>query len=134
MSHYVVEALHHIGDNSKAVISQFHDIILRFGRRFHKAHTQATTLLLDKRKIGFDTIHGLFCQREAEYGFDSRPKSDIVCRAIARAFRWSMLRGKWIGWDFMPLPDGFVVPERIGLMDLVERVKVVLCANEKIFC
>lgn len=56
----------------------------------------------------------------------ARPKSDLVCRAVARTFHWRMPRGCLIGWDFKPLPAGFVAPARMGLMklaDQVERVK-----------
>ena len=56
----------------------------------------------------------------------ARPKSDLVCRAVARTFRWRMLRGCFVGWDFKPLSAGFVAPERMGLVELadqVERVK-----------
>ena len=56
----------------------------------------------------------------------ARPKSDLVCRTVARTFRWLMPRGRFIGWDFKPLPEGFVAPERMGLVDQadqVERVK-----------
>jgi len=34
-----------------------------------------------------------------------------------------MPRGKFIGWDFKPLPVGYVAPVRMGLMELAERVK-----------
>jgi hypothetical protein len=33
-----------------------------------------------------------------------------------------MPRGRFIGWDFKPLPVGFVPPERMGLRELAERV------------
>jgi len=93
------------------------------GSRFRKAHRQATKLLLEKKQIAFDTIHSLFSQWDAEYELVNRLKSDIVCRIIARAFHWSMPRGKFIGWDFKPLPEDFVVPERMRLMELAENVK-----------
>jgi len=32
-------------------------------------------------------------------------------------------RGRFIGWDFKPLPEGFVAPARMGLIELAERVK-----------
>jgi len=122
-SHYVAEALPHIGGDPAWVLNQFHDIILRLGSRFRKAHRQATKLLLEKREIAFDTIHDLFCQWDAEYGLVSRPKSDIVCRAIARAFRWPMPRGRFIEWDFKPLPTGYLAPARMGLMELAEIIR-----------
>lgn len=122
-SHYVAEALPHIGGDPAIVLSQFHDIILRLSSRFRKAHRQATKLLLEKQKIAFDTIHGLFSHWDTEYGLVSRPKSDLVCRMIARAFRWSMPRGRFIGWDFKPLPVGYVAPARMELMELAVRVK-----------
>ena len=121
-SHYVAEALLHIGGDPTIVLNQFHDIILRLGSRFNKAHRQAVKMLLAKRKVAFDTIHDLFCQWDAEYGLVSRPKSDIVCRTIARAFRWPMPRGRFIGWDFKPLPEGFVAPARMGLIELAESI------------
>ncbi len=129
-SHYVAEALPHIGGDPMLLLSQFHDIILRLGSRFRKAHRQATKLLLEKREIAFDMIHALFSQWDAGYGLVSRPKSDLVCRMIARAFRWPIPRGRFIGWDFKPLPTGFVAPKRIGLMELAERVMMQV-AGEK---
>ena len=111
-----------IGGDSEVVLSLYQDIILRMGSRFREAHRQVTKLLLEKRKIAFDTIHGLFSQWDVEYGLVSRPKSDIVCRTIARAFRWPMPRGRFIGWDFKPLPVDYVAPARMGLMELAERV------------
>jgi len=122
-SHYTAKALPHIGGDPAWVLNQFHDIILRLGSRFRKAHRQATKLLLEKREIAFDTIHDLFCQWDAEYGLASRPKSDLVCRMIARSFRWPMPRGRFIGWDFKPLPEGVVAPERMGMKELAEQVK-----------
>ena len=122
-SHYIAEALPHIGGEPALVLCQFNDIILRLGSRFRKAHRQATTLLLEPREIAFDTVHAMFSQWDVEYGLESRPKSDIVCRTIARTFRWPMPRGRFIRWDFKPLPEGYVVPARIGLMELAERVK-----------
>jgi hypothetical protein len=112
------------------VLSLYQDIILRLGSRFSKAHRQATKLLLEKQKIGFDTILGLFGQWDVEYGLVSRPKSDIVCRIIARSFRWPMPRGRFIGWDFKPLPVGCVAPERMKLVELAERVMMQV-AGEK---
>lgn len=122
-SHYIAEALPLIGGEPALVLSQYLHVILRLGNRFRKAHRQATKLLLEKKKIAFDTLHGLFSHWDVEYGLVSRPKSDIVCRTIARAFRWPMPRGRFIGWDFKPLPEGFVAPARMGLIELAERVK-----------
>ena len=121
-SYYVAEALPLIIGVPALLLSQFQDIILRLGSRFNKAHRQATKLLLEKRKVAFDTIHSLFSQWDIEYGLVSRPKSDIVCRTIARAFRWPMPRGRFIGWDFKPLPEGFVAPARMGLIELAESI------------
>ena len=122
-SHHAAEALPLIGGDPACVLNQFHDIILRLGSRFRKAHRQATNLLLDTKQITFDTIHRLFSEWDVEYGLASRPKSDLVCRMIARSFRWRLPRGKHIGWDFKPLPAGYVAPKRMGLMELAERVK-----------
>ncbi|HRR42560.1 MAG TPA: hypothetical protein P5244_15110 [Syntrophales bacterium] len=122
-SHYVAEALPHIGGDPSMVLSQFHDIILRLGSRFRKAHRLATMLLLEKREIAFDTLYSLFSEWDAAYGLVSRPKSDIVCRTIARAFRWRIPRGKFIGWDFKPLPEGYVTRKRKGMMEQVEMVQ-----------
>ena len=125
-----MEALPHIGGDPEVVLSLYHDIILRLGGRFRKAHRQVTKLLQKNRQITFDTIHGLFSQWDVEYGLVSRLKSDIVCRIIARAFLWPIPRGRFIGWDFKPLPTGFVAPKRIGLMELAERVMMQV-AGEK---
>ena len=122
-SHHAAEALPLIGGDPACVLNQFHDIILRLGSRFRKAHRQATNLLLDTKQITFDTIHRLFSQWDEEYRLVSQPNSDVVCRAIARAFRWPMPRGKFIGWDFKPLPEGFVAPKRAELRDLIEIVR-----------
>ena len=122
-SYYAAEALPLIGGDPTTVVSQFQDIILRLGSRFNTAHRQATKLLLEKQAIAVDTIHGLFSQWDVEYGLVSRPKSDIVCRMIARTFRWRLPRGKHIGWDFKPLPVDYVAPRRVGLIELLDRVK-----------
>jgi len=90
------------------VLSQFTDVILRLGNRFRKAHNQAARLLQKRGAIAFDTIHGMFCQWDADYDLVARPKSDLVCRAVARTFRWRMPRGKHVGWEFKPLPVGVV--------------------------
>jgi hypothetical protein len=105
------------------VLSQFSDVILPMGNRFRKAHNQAARLLQERGAIAFDTIYGMFCQWDEDYGLVDRPKSDVVCRAVARTFRWRMPRGCLIGWDFKPLPEGFVAPGRMGLAELAEMVK-----------
>lgn len=121
-SHFIADALPLIGGDPDAALTVFQNIIVRFGKRFNKAHKQAVKLLLKKRKLAFDTIHSLFSQWDAEYGIASRPKSDMVCRIIAKSFRWTIHRGHFIGWDFKPLPDEYVVPARIGLMELAKHV------------
>ncbi|MFA6911348.1 MAG: hypothetical protein WCQ59_09530, partial [Candidatus Cloacimonadaceae bacterium] len=83
-SHYVVEALPHIDGDPAVVLRQFTDVTLHLGNRFRKAHTQATRLLLNKQTIAFDTIHGMFSQWGVDYDLVDRPKSDLVCRAVAR--------------------------------------------------
>lgn len=98
-------------------------VILRLGNRFRKAHNQAARLLREKGAIAFDTIHGMFCHWDVDYGLVVQPKYDPVCRAVARSFRWRMPRGRLIGWDFKPLPAGFVAPERMGLVELAGMVK-----------
>ncbi len=128
-SHFASEALPLIGGEPGIVLSLYQDIILRLGRRFSKAHIQATKLLLEKKKIAFDTLHGLFSHWDTEYGLVSRPKSDLVCRMIARAFRWPMPRGLFIGWDFKPLPEGYVAPVRMGLRELAEKVRRANCRS-----
>ncbi|MGI5923155.1 MAG: hypothetical protein ACOX9E_04350 [Lentisphaeria bacterium] len=82
-SYYAAEALPLIHGEPALVLNQYVHIILRLGNRFRKAHRQTTKLLLEKRVITFDTIHGLFGQWDVEYGLVSRPKSDIVCRMNA---------------------------------------------------
>jgi len=105
------------------VLSQFTDVILRLGNRFRKAHNQAARLLCERGVIAFDIIHGMFCQWDENYGLVDRPKSDLVCRSVTRTFRWHMPHGCLIGWDFKPLPEGYVAPARMGLAELAERVK-----------
>jgi len=65
----------------------------------------------------------MLCQWDVDYELVARPKSDLVCRAVARTFRWRMSRGQFIGWDFKPLPVGYVVPGQMGLIELSKRVK-----------
>jgi hypothetical protein len=125
-SRHAAETLPLIGGDSAFVLNQFHDIILRLGSRFRKAHRQATKLLLEKKQITFDTIHGMFSQWDVECGLVSRPKSDLVCRMIARAFRWPMPRGKHIGWDFKPLPEGWNPAPRTALKELALMIKAEL--------
>jgi len=113
------------------VLSQFTDVILRLGNRFRKAHNQAARLLCERGVIAFDSIHGMFCQWDVDYDLVDRPKSDLVCRAVARTFRWRILRGCLIGWDFRPLPAGFVAPARMGLIELAERVRGLGHSNDR---
>lgn len=122
-SHYVVEALPHIDGEPAVVLSQFTDVILRLGNRFRKAHNQAALRLCERGAIAFDTIHGMFCQWDADYDLVARPKSDLVCRALARTFHWHIPRERYIGWDFKPLQEGVVAPERMGLVEPAEKVK-----------
>jgi hypothetical protein len=122
-SHFIAEALPLIGGDPDVVLSVFQNIIMRFGKRFNKAYKQTLKLLLEKKQITFDTIHGLFSQWDSEYGLVNRPNSDIVCRIIAKSFRWPMHQGKFIGWDFKPLPVDYVSPKRIGLTELANLVK-----------
>jgi hypothetical protein len=65
----------------------------------------------------------MFCQWSVDYDLVDQPKSDLMCRTVARTFRRPMPRGKHIGWDFKPPPEGIVAPERVGLIELAERVK-----------
>lgn len=122
-SRYVAETLPHIDGDPAVVLNQFTDVILRLGNRFRKAHNQAARLLHERGAIAFDTIHAMFCQWDEGYDLATRPKSDLVCRAVARAFYWRMPRTRFIGWDFKPLPTGFVAPERLSLVKLAERGK-----------
>ena len=112
-----------MGDDFAAFFNLNAAVILRLANRFHKAHSQAARLLCERGVIAFDSIHGMFCRWDVDYDLVARPKSDLVCRAVARTFRWRMPRGRFIGWDFKPLPAGVVAPTRMGLEELAERVR-----------
>jgi hypothetical protein len=122
-SHHIADALRGVNGDPNVRLNQYRDIILSLGSRFRKAHIQATKLILEQQIIVLDAIYELFGQWTAEYDQSIQPNSDVVCRAIARAFRWPMPRGKFIGWDFKPLPEGFVAPKRAELRELMERVR-----------
>jgi len=34
-----------------------------------------------------------------------------------------MPRERFIGWDFKPLPEGFIAPAKLALQELAKRVK-----------
>lgn len=121
-SHHVAKALVYLDADPTMVLSMYADVTLRLGNRFCKAHNQAARLLRARGAISFDTIHGMFCRWDEDYGLTVRPKSDVVCRAIAKEYRRRMPRERFIGWDFKPLPEGYAAPERMGLMALAKRV------------
>jgi hypothetical protein len=92
-SHHVAKALVYLDADPTMVLSMYADVTLRLGNRFRKAHNQAARLLRARGAIAFDTIHGMFCQWDADYGLTARPKSDVVCRAVAKEYRRRMPRG-----------------------------------------
>ena len=123
-SHFIADALPLIGGDPDVVLTVFSEHHHCFGKRFNNAYKQSVKLLLEKKQITFDTIHGLFSQWDIECGLVTRLKSDIVCRIISKDFHWHvpMGRGRFIGWDFKPLPEGYVVPTRIRLIELAKHV------------
>ena len=62
-------------------------------------------------------------------GFDKRPKSDFVMRALAREFGWRLPRCKWIGWDMEPLPPDWEPRPKRTLEEIIKIVGKELAGN-----
>ncbi len=63
----------------------------------------------------------MFGKWDVEYGFDKRPKSDVVMRTLAREFDWKMPKCRWLGWDLKPLEKWEY--KRLTLTELAMKVK-----------
>lgn len=71
--------------------------------------------------LDFRQLHELYGKWDREAGFDRRPKSDFLMRALLREYRQKPPRCKWLGWDMKPLEKWEYEPPT--LMDVAEKVK-----------
>ena len=51
----------------------------------------------DGHLLDFRQTFEMFGKWNLEYGFDKRPKSDVVMRTLARAFNNKISKCRWIG-------------------------------------
>ena len=100
-----------------------HQVALaRFRNRFRRPYKELVDLLLkEPHAIGAIEAYELFGRWDREFGFDKRPKSDLVTRALMREFKWKPLKCKWLDWDMKPL-EGWKYT-RIPLKRVVELAK-----------
>jgi len=62
--------------------------------------------LVERKTIPQPDCEALYRQLDAQFGMDKRPpKSDIVCRIIAKNFEWEVSEGMVMGWDFKQLQE-----------------------------
>ncbi len=81
-------------------------VVSRMRTRFGKAFNELVDCLLqNSHLLDFKQLHELFRKWDMEYGFNKRPKSDIVMRALAREYRWRIPKCRWLGWNMQPLED-----------------------------
>lgn len=87
------------------VVFLAHQVILtRFRTRFRRPYKELVDLLLkEPHAIGAVEAYELFGRWDNEFGFDKRPKSDFVTRALMREFKWKPPKCKWLDWDMKPL-------------------------------
>ena len=79
----------------------------RFRERFRHPYKELVERLLkEPHAINVEEAYNLFGRWDKEFGFDKRPKSDFVTRALLREFKWKPPKCKWLGWDMKPL-DGW---------------------------
>lgn len=100
-----------------------HQVVLtRFRNRFRRPYKELVDRLLkEPHAIGAVEAYELFGQWDKEFGFDKRPKSDFVARALMREFKWKPPKCKWLDWSMTPL-DGWQY-SRIPLKRVVELAK-----------
>lgn len=100
-----------------------HQVALtRFRVRFRHPYKELVDLLLkESHAIGAVEAYELFGRWDMEFGFDKRPKSDFVTRALMREFKWKPPRCKWLDWDMTPLDDWQY--SRVPLKGVVELAR-----------
>ncbi len=100
-----------------------HQVVLtRFRERFrHPYKVLVERLLKEPHAINVEEAYELFGRWDREFGFDRRPKSDFVMRALMREFKWKPPRCKWLDWDMTPL-DGWQY-SRVPLERVVELAR-----------
>ena len=106
-----------------SVLIQHEVVLSRFRMRFRKAYNELLDTLLhnDGHLLDFRQTYEMFGKWDLEYGFDKRPKSDVVMRTLARVFNWKMPKCRWVGWDMKPLEKWEY--KRPSLMELAMKVK-----------
>ena len=101
-----------------------HDLVMtRMRRRFSKQYNELLRLLLqaENHMLDFRLLHELYGKWDREVGFDKRPKSDFLMRALLREYRQKPPKCKWLGWDMKPLEKWEYQPP--ALMDVADKVK-----------
>ena len=121
---FVAKALEDFDEPPLVVLSRHEAIILRCRRRFARQFNELVDILLrnPKHAVVFDRAYRLFNRWDRMAGFDKRPKSDFVMRALAREFGWRLPRCKWIGWDMEPLPPDWKPMPKLTLEDIAKKV------------
>lgn len=106
-----------------SVIIQLEVVLSRFRMRFRKAYNELLNRLLhsENHLLDFRQTYEMFGRWDVEYGFDKRPKSDVVMRTLAREFDWKMPKCRWLGLDLKPLEKWEY--KRLTLMELAMKVK-----------
>ena len=113
-----------------SVLIQHEVVLSRFRMRFRKAYNELLDNLLqsDGHLLDFRQTYEMFGKWDLEYGFDKRPKSDVVMRTLARVFNWKIPKCRWVGWDMEPLEKWEY--KRLTLMELAMKVKNELDAGD----
>jgi len=92
-------------DTPPMLVFAYHiQALTRFRTRFRKPYNELVDLLLQgNHLVDFKQAYELFGRWDLEFGFDKRPKSDFVMRALAKELKWKVPKCKWLGWDLKPL-------------------------------
>ena len=123
-SYFIAKALEDFDEPPLVVLSRHEAIIMRCRRRFARQFNELVDLLMrsPKHAVVFDKAYRLFAKWDRMAGFDKRPKSDFVMRALAREFGWRLPRCKWVGWDMEPLPPDWKPMPKPTLEDIARKV------------
>lgn len=130
-SYFVAKALENFEDPPLVVLSRHEAVIRRCRRRFARQFNELVDILLHRSEhaLVFNQAYELFAKWDIMAGFDKRPKSDFVMRALAREFGWRLPRCKWIGWDMEPLPPDWEPRPKRTLEEIIKIVGKELAGN-----
>ena len=97
-------------------------VVSRMRTRYSKAFNELVDCRWqDTHLLDFKQSYELFGKWDVEYGFDKRPKSDVVMRALARECKWRIPKCRWLGWDMKPLETWEYSPPT--LLELAMKIK-----------